>query len=64
MIEKLKFFREFKLSDIDRIAVITDKKWMQKIVSLEDKLFRNFDMRAFSLDQKEEALAFLDHSDV
>ena len=59
IIEKLKFFREFGLSNFDKIAVVTHKEWMHKIIDLEGKLFRKFDMKAFSIDDKETALEFL-----
>ena len=59
IIEKLKFFREFGLSNFNRIAVVTHKEWMHKIIDLEGKLFKKFDMRGFSIDDKDEALEFL-----
>ena len=59
IIEKLKFFREFGLSNFNRIAVVTHKEWMHKIIDLEGKLFKKFDMRGFSIDDKVKALEFL-----
>ena len=59
IIEKLKFFREFGLSNFNRIAVVTHKEWMHKIIDLEGKLFKKFDIRGFSIDDKDEALEFL-----
>ena len=59
IIEKLKFFREFGLSNFNRIAVVTHKEWMHKIIDLEGKLFKKFNMRGFSIDDKDEALEFL-----
>ena len=47
------------ISRITRIAVITDKKWMQRAVVLEDKVFRNIDMKWFGSEEKDEAIAFL-----
>ena len=59
IIEKLKFFREFGLSNFNRIAVVTHKEWMHKIIDLEGKLFKQFDMKGFSIDDKDKALEFL-----
>ena len=59
IIEKLKFFREFGLSHFNRIAVVTHKEWMHKIIDLEGKLFKKFYMKGFSIDDKDKALEFL-----
>jgi hypothetical protein len=59
MIEKFKFIRDFGFSHFDRIAVVTHKKWLHKIVDLEDKIFRNIDMKGFSVDEKKQAVEFL-----
>ena len=34
-------------------------EWMHKIIDLEGKLFKKFDMRGFSIDDKDKALEFL-----
>ena len=59
IIEKIKFLYNVGISKITRIAVVTDKKWMQRIVDLEDKLFRKIDMKCFNPEDKENAFAFL-----
>lgn len=59
MIEKFKFFREVGFSHFDRIAVVTHKKWIHKLVDLEDKIFRNIQMKGFSADEKDRAIEFL-----
>ena len=59
IIEKLKFFREFGFTNFDKIAVVTHKEWMHKIIDLEGKFFKKFDMKGFSIDDKDKALAFL-----
>ena len=59
ILEKLKFFYEFGVSNYDKIAVVTHKKWMHKIIDLEGKLFKKFDMKGFSIDDKDKALEFL-----
>jgi hypothetical protein len=59
IVEKLKFLLDFGLSHFSRIAVVTHKNWMHKIVDLEGKLFRGIDMKGFSIDQKNKAIEFL-----
>ena len=56
---KLKFLFENGVANINRIAVVTDKQWLQKIIDLEDKLFKNIDMQCFSLKEKKQAVEFL-----
>ena len=59
MVEKTKFFLEMGTSNIKKIAVVTHKDWMNKIIDLEGKLFKNIDMKAFLTEDKDEAIAFL-----
>ena len=59
IIEKLKFFRDFGTSNFNKIAVVTHKDWMHKIIEIEGKLFKQFNMKGFSIDDKDKALEFL-----
>ena len=61
MIEKFKFFKDvgFNFSHFSKIAVVTHSKWLHKIVDLEDKIFRNVDMKGFSVEEKDKAIEFL-----
>ena len=59
IVEKFKFFFDVGISNISRIAVVTHKKWMHKIIDLEGKLFKKIDMKGFSIDDKDEAIEFL-----
>ncbi len=59
IIEKLKFLHDFGLSHFRKIAVVTHKKWLHKIVDLEGKLFKGIDLKGFSIDQKDKAIEFL-----
>jgi len=59
MFEKVKFFLDVGISKFDKIAVVVGSDWLQKIIDLEGKLFRKFDMRGFSMDEKEQAVNFL-----
>ncbi|GAB2884885.1 STAS/SEC14 domain-containing protein [Microbulbifer echini] len=58
--KKFKYLLDVGVSNISAAAILTDKKWLQKIVRLEDKIFRNIDIRCFSLEQREEAIHFLE----
>ena len=59
ILEKLKFFHEYGLSNFNKIAVVTHKEWMHKIIDLEGRFFKKFDMQGFSIDDKDKALEFL-----
>ena len=59
MIEKFKFFMDVGMSHFSRIAVVTHKKWLHKLVELEGKLFKNIDMKGFPVEKKDKAIEFL-----
>jgi len=59
IIEKLRFFLEFGISHFSKIAVVTHKKWIHKLVDLEGKLFKGIDMKGFSKEEKDQAIVFL-----
>jgi len=61
MIEKFRFFKDvgFNFSHFSKIAVVTHSKWLHKLVDLEDKIFRNVDMKGFPIDEKDKAIEFL-----
>jgi hypothetical protein len=59
MTEKLRFFLDVGLSHFNKIAVVTHKKWIHQLVDLEGKLFRDIDMKGFSIEDKDKAVAFL-----
>ena len=59
VVEKMKYLVDHGIGGIKRIAIVTDKAWMHKIVALEDRIFRSIDMRAFALDERDAAIAFL-----
>lgn len=60
LLEKLKFFKKVGLSHFKRVAVVTHKKWIHKIVDIEGKLFTHLDMKGFPLEAKEAAIEFLE----
>ena len=59
MVEKFKFFLDVRISHFDKVAVISSKKWLQKLIQIEDKLFKGINLKGFSTDEKDKALAFL-----
>ena len=61
MVEKFKFFKDvgFNFSHFSKIAVVTHAKWIHKLVDLEDKIFKNVDMKGFSIEEKDKAIEFL-----
>jgi len=61
--EKMEFLREYGVRHFRRIAVVTDKRWMQTVIGWEDRLFRSVDMRAFSTEERERARNFLAYGD-
>ena len=63
LMEKLHFIREFGISHFKRIAVVTDRQWLQKVIAWEDKLFSGIDMRAFSTEERDRAFNFLAYGD-
>ena len=61
IVDEIKFFFDVGISNITRIAVVTQKKWLHKIVDLESKLLKlkKIDMKSFSIDNKNKAIEFL-----
>ena len=61
MIEKFRFFKElgFNFSHFSKVAVVTHSKWLHKIVDLEDKIFKNVEMKGFPVEEKDKAIEFL-----
>jgi hypothetical protein len=63
IVEKMQFLRDFGISSFRKIAVVTDKRWMQTVIGWEDKIFRSVDMRAFSTEERDRAINFLAYED-
>ena len=47
------------MKKFDRAAVLTDKTWLKKISEFEGALFPGLEIKAFNMDQKAEAEAWL-----
>ena len=61
MVEKFKFFKDvgFNFSHFSKIAVVTHSKWLNKIIDLEDKIFRKVEIKGFPIEEKDKAIEFL-----
>lgn len=59
VIEKIKFLFSTGLSVFERVVLVTDKSWLQKVAAFEDKVFASIDIKAFAKDDKVSALAYL-----
>jgi hypothetical protein len=47
------------MKKFDRAAVLTDKTWLKKVSAFEGALFPGLEIKAFNIDQKAEAEAWL-----
>ena len=47
------------MKKFDRAAVLTDKTWLKKVSEFEGALFPGLEIKAFNIDQKAEAEAWL-----
>ncbi|WP_292949818.1 MULTISPECIES: STAS/SEC14 domain-containing protein [unclassified Neptuniibacter] len=59
VVQKFKYLYNVGISNIDKIAIVTDKAWMKTVVEFEDKIFTGIDMRFFLAGDEDEAIAFL-----
>jgi hypothetical protein len=59
LVEEFKYLYEVGMSNISKIAILTDKKWIEHIVEIEDKIFTGIDMMCFSIEDQESAVEFL-----
>ncbi|KUJ82447.1 STAS/SEC14 domain-containing protein [Microbulbifer flavimaris] len=47
------------MAHYDRVAILTDTDWLQTVAELEGKLFPGLEIKAFDLDEEDEAAAWL-----
>lgn len=62
LVEEFRYLFETGFSNIAKVAIVTDKKWIERIVKIEDKLFKNIEIKYFTIDDQDEAIEFLKHS--
>jgi len=58
LIEDIKFAFP-NLKKFNKKAVVSDKEWLGKVVEVGNKFFPSMESRHFSLDQRDEALAWV-----
>ncbi len=61
-IENIKFkFDLFKneLNKFEKEAVVSDKEWLEPLLKLGDKIFPSIEVKYYSLDKRDEALAWV-----
>ena len=59
IVEEFKYVFEVGLKNISKVAILTDKNRVQKIVGIEDKIFKSIEMKSFLIEDKDSAIAFL-----
>ncbi|MBL0700293.1 MAG: STAS/SEC14 domain-containing protein [Desulfosarcina sp.] len=59
IVKKIKFFIDFGISHFSKIAIVTHKKWIHRLVDLEGKIFKNIDIKGFPIEEKDKAVEFL-----
>ena len=59
IVEEFKYLLDVGISNIGKAVVVTDKKWIEVIADIEDKIFRKIDIKCFSLSDKELAIKYL-----
>lgn len=57
--EEFRYLMDKGITNLNRIAVISDKKWLSRVVEFEDKLFPYIAVKCFSTNDKEAAVEFL-----
>jgi hypothetical protein len=57
--EEFKYLFDVGTSNLRRVAIVSDKKWIEKVVQIEDKIFKSIEMKCFSIDEREMAIEFL-----
>jgi hypothetical protein len=59
LIEEFRYVIDVGFSNINKAAILTDKKWVANVVKVEDKIFRSIDMQCFPIEERDAAIAFL-----
>lgn len=59
IVEEFKYLFDVGLSNISKAALVTDKRWLKELATIEDKLFKDIEIKCFTLEEKDAAIAFL-----
>ena len=57
--EEFQYLHEMGISNIKKVAVVSDKKWIEKIVALENEIFSNIEIEYFDFGDIVNAMFFL-----
>ena len=59
LLEEIKYLFQMGLANIKKVAVLTDKIWLEKVVTIENKFFPKIEIKCFSFEQQSVAVEFL-----
>jgi len=59
LIEEFKYLFEVGISNISKVALVTDKEWMKEIANIKGKIFRSIQMKCFSTEDRDIAIEYL-----
>ncbi len=59
LVEEFRYLYEVGISNISKVALVTDREWLKEIVSIEAKIFKSIHMKSFSTEDKGAAVEFL-----
>ncbi|WP_255418945.1 STAS/SEC14 domain-containing protein [Paraglaciecola sp. MB-3u-78] len=59
IVEEFKYIFKAGMSNIAKVAILTDKKWIEHIVNIEDKIFNQIEMKCFPIEEQLAAVQFL-----
>ena len=59
IVEEFKYLMDLGMSNIDRVAIVTDKPWITHIANIENKIFSKIEMKCFLIEEQAEAIQFL-----
>ncbi len=59
LMEEFKYLRELGMKNIHKVAIVTDKNWIDKMAHVTDKVLRDIDIQCFPLSEKDQAIEFL-----
>ena len=59
IVEEFEYIFKVGISNIKKAAVITDTKWIEMIVNIENRIFKNIEMKCFPTEDQDSAIEFL-----
>lgn len=57
--DEFEYIFKVGISNMKKAAVITDKKWIETIVNIEGRIFKNIGMKCFSTEDQDSAIEYL-----